>query len=62
MDSKYSYETVCEESEDEWVAMSHYYLREKMKGKNRFYYYILIVSILYGFQYYINNKITPVGD
>ena len=62
MDSKYPYETICEESEDEWVAMSRYYLREKMKSKNRFYYYILIVSILYGFQYYINNKITPVGD
>lgn len=62
MDSKYSYETVCEESEDEWLALSRYYLREKMKSKSRFYYYILIVSILYGFQYYINNKITPVGD
>lgn len=62
MDSKYPNETVCEESEDEWLALSRYYLREKMKSKSRFYYYILIVSILYGFQYYINNKITPVGD
>lgn len=62
MDSKSLNETVCEESEDEWIAMSSYYLREKMKSKSRFYYYILIVSILYGFQYYINNKITPVGD
>ena len=62
MDSTINNEAVCEESEDEWVAMSHYYLREKMKSKSRFYYYILIVSILYGFQYYINNKITPVGD
>ena len=39
-----------------------YCLREKMKSKSRFYCYILIISILYGFQYYINNKITPVGD
>lgn len=62
MDSKYPNETVCEESEDEWLALSRYYLREEMKSKSRFYYYILIVSILYGFQYYINNKITPVGD
>ena len=38
MDSKYPYETICEESEDEWIAMSRYYLREKMKSKSRFYY------------------------
>ena len=62
MDSKYPYETICEESEDEWVSMNRYCLREKMKSKSRFYCYILIISILYGFQYYINNKITPVGD
>ena len=61
MDSKYPYETICEESEDEWVTMNCYCLRERMKSKSRFYYYILVVSILYGFQYYINNKITPVG-
>ena len=33
-----------------------------MKNNKRFYLYIFIVSVLYAIQYYINNKITPVGD
>ena len=33
-----------------------------MKNSKRFYLYILIVAVLYAIQYYINNKITPVGD
>lgn len=33
-----------------------------MKNSKRFYLYIFIVSVLYAIQYYINNKITPVGD
>ena len=33
-----------------------------MKNSKRFYLYIFIVSLLYAIQYYINNKITPVGD
>ena len=33
-----------------------------MKNSKRFYFYIFIVSVLYAIQYYINNKITPVGD
>ena len=33
-----------------------------MKNSKRFYLYIFIVAVLYGIQYYINNKITPVGD
>ena len=57
MDSKYPNETVCEESEDEWLALSRYYLREKMKSKSRFYYYILIVSILYGFSIILITKL-----
>lgn len=33
-----------------------------MKINKKYYSYILIMAILYGLQYYINNKITPVGD
>lgn len=33
-----------------------------MKNSKRFYFYIFIISILYAIQFYINNKITPVGD
>ena len=32
-----------------------------MKINKKYYSYILIMAILYGLQYYINNKITPVG-
>lgn len=33
-----------------------------MKNSKRFYFYIFIIAILYAIQFYINNKITPVGD
>lgn len=33
-----------------------------MKNKTKFYFYLFIVAILYALQFYINNKITPVGD
>ena len=34
----------------------------KMKSNRKYYIYILVMAVLYGLQYYINNKITPVGD
>lgn len=33
-----------------------------MKNSKRFYFYIFIIAVLYAIQFYINNKITPVGD
>ncbi|WP_243634246.1 hypothetical protein [Streptococcus sp. AM28-20] len=33
-----------------------------MKNSKRFYLYIFIIATLYAIQFYINNKITPVGD
>ena len=34
----------------------------KMKSNRKYYIYIVVMAVLYGLQYYINNKITPVGD
>lgn len=34
----------------------------KMKRNKKYYVFLLIVAVLYAVQYYVNNKIFPVGD